>query len=211
MSVTGLVGTRAEANRERVLAVAAGLTAQKGLGEVTVRRVAGAAGLATGSLRYVFASQHDLFAALADRVRSARQSRLDQVSGDVAAQARASIEALAPLDAQRREEVLVHLALVVAVDGPGPFAVAVQRMQDQLDETCATSVTALTLGRRLDRETRIIEGLRLASVLTGLALVPPGPDPATRVRAVIERHLDDLMPDPAARGLRPRPLAGQPG
>jgi AcrR family transcriptional regulator len=114
----GGVGKREELEERRQLVSEAAwrILVRDGLGELSVRNVAAEAGLAPSSLRYVFPTQASVREQAVSLVRDRLTERLRAVptEPDGRARARAMLLELMPLDADRRMEMEVYLALGTA-------------------------------------------------------------------------------------------------
>lgn len=190
--------------REEIAEAAWRVILRDGVGGASVRTVAAEAGLSTGSLRHLFASQAELLV-------FALQLVLDRVTARVAAMSpkhspTATVEAVAaellPLDRPRRAEMEVYLALCTAANTDGalrdPRDAAHRRMRD----ACRWMITHLGAGACLapgaDHE---LEAIRLHAVIDGLAAhliyEAADQDPAWALEALVH-HIRSL------RGAAPR-------
>ena len=170
-----------------------------GLDRASVRNVAREAGLSMGSLRHYFGSQTELLA-FAMRLVTERAGRriraLDLSSAGPRLAVERVLREVLPLDAERRAEAEVWLALTgKALVEPTLHALR-DEADDGLRELCGWSVRTLVesgeAAPRLDVE---LETERLYAVIDGLAVhavVRPELAPAENLTAVLARHLDGL-------------------
>ncbi|MEV0623412.1 TetR/AcrR family transcriptional regulator [Nonomuraea sp. NPDC050404] len=186
-----------EQRRQELAEAAWRVIMRDGVGHVSVRAVAAEAGVSAGSLRHVFRSQGELLV-------FALQLVLTRVRARVAAlpphpTIRQTVEAVArellPLDAGRRAEMEVWLALFSAANAEESLRAPREEARQALRDTCRWMVSLLdngvdlSPGRDLELEVR-----RLHAVIDGLALhlvyEPPG-DTGWAAR-VLTAHLDSL-------------------
>jgi AcrR family transcriptional regulator len=114
-----------DARRAAVCAAAASLIADGGIAEATLRAVAKAAGMTTGSIVPYFADKQALLVATFEHsLRSRRTLRVIPASADEALLA--SLEGALPLDNSRRRHWLVTVAFTAVAAGDTHMA-AVQR------------------------------------------------------------------------------------
>ena len=170
-----------------------------GLDRASVRNVAREAGLSMGSLRHYSGSQTELLAFAMRLVTERARHRIQALDlscvGPRRAIERVLLEVL-PLDAERRAEAEVWLALTgKALVDPTLHALR-DEADDGLRELCGWSVRVLVEsgeavpGLDVDLETE-----RLHAVIDGLAVhavVRPERATAENLTAVLARHLDGL-------------------
>jgi AcrR family transcriptional regulator len=195
------------AARRRELADAAcRVIARNGLGGTTLANVAEEAGWSIGSIRHYFPNKDELVASalwrvgerLDDRIR--RRTAGGMTMGDL----RTAATELLPLDAERREGALVHLAFLaqaaVAPELADASEGAAQRLQEPLAARIAYLVQAGELPADLDAEH---EAARLRVLLDGLRVqlvTTPRGTPVTWALAVLDDHLTALAASPARQG-----------
>lgn len=170
----------------------------QGISAVSIRTVAAQAGISTGSLRHVLPSKSDLLVASIKRVehraRARVQRHLDEP--DPRRRALAVLCELLPLDAERRAELEVTIALVA--EAPGDRRI--RRVRDENYEVvldaCRRTIDRLRLAGLtapgLDTEQAAIT---LHALIDGLAvhlLVNPAPAFRHRALRVVEAFIDDL-------------------
>lgn len=170
-----------------------------GLDRASVRNVAREAGLSMGSLRHYFGSQTELLAfamrLVPERVRG-RVEALDLSSRGPRQAIEQVLSEVLPLDAERRAEAEVWLALT----GRALVDPTLRELRDEgydlLRELCVGAVRALVdSGDATPGLDVNLEAERLYAVVDGLALhavVRPERAPAGQVAAVLARHLDGL-------------------
>ena len=170
-----------------------------GLDHASVRNVAREAGLSMGSLRHYFGSQTELLAFAMRLVTQRARGRMEALDLSSCGPRRAvemMLSEVLPLDAERRAEAEVWLALTgKALVDPTLHALR-DEAYDGLRELCERSIRALADGGEaapgLDVD---LETERLYAVLDGLAVhtvIRPQRAPAETVTAVLVRHLDGL-------------------
>lgn len=170
-----------------------------GLDRASVRNVAREAGLSMGSLRHYFGSQTELLA-FAMRLVTERARRRIQALDLSSVGPRRAVELVLlevlPLDAARRAEAEVWLALTgKALVEPTLHALR-DEADDGLRELCGWSVRALVESGEAAPGLDIgLETERLYAVIDGLAVhavVRPERATAEDLTAVLARHLDGL-------------------
>lgn len=167
-----------------------------GYAAVSVRTVAAETGMSTGALRHYFGSQDELIAfamrSLMERAR-ARVAAAGEDATGLDGLVRV-LEEVLPLDAQRRAESEVWLALVAASRTEPtlrPLADEAHRSLRGLCDSVVRVVAQLSVGD-LDLE---VETDRLHGLVDGLAVhgtLYPRMMPRARIRAAIRRHVTDL-------------------
>lgn len=108
--------TSTEARREEIADAVLQVIRRDGIGAASVRTVADEAGLSTGSLRHFFGTQSELLLFAMELVTRRVHERIPAIefTGDLRADARLLAEQFVPLDADRRGEMDVWQAFVVA-------------------------------------------------------------------------------------------------
>jgi AcrR family transcriptional regulator len=195
--------------RQRELAEATWRVIQRdGVSGVSVRDVAAEAGLAVGSLRHVFSTKAGLLAYSMELVhrRAADRMRAHQSIPDPLELVRRTLAELLPLDATRRAEMEVNIALIAESPTDPRLKQLALAAQNGIRDACIALLTMLRQADRLhsdrdvDREAR-----RLHSLVDGLAMhliVDPdlSEDYAT---AALDDHLGQLSaPSAAGSGAR---------
>lgn len=173
----------------------------EGISGVSIRTVAAEARLSTGSLRHVFPSKTELLVHAMQLVdqRAWERIRRHLDEPDPRTLVIAVIKELLPLDAERRAEMQVNIALIA--EAPGSEAIT--RVRDEtyelIRDACRRMITRLReaglapQGSDIETSTTSLHGL-----IDGLAMhLLTNPDPAFAQQALqaIELHLDALKPN----------------
>lgn len=170
-----------------------------GISGVSIRTVAAEAGISTGSLRHVLPRKTDLLVHamhLVDQHARARIRRhLDEP--DPRTRVLAILKELLPLDAERRAEMEVNIALVAEAPGNQELRRARDEAYDALREGCRRMITGVHQagltdpGLNIEAATTTLHGL-----IDGLAMhMLINPDPAFTQHALlqVEDHIDQLL------------------
>ncbi len=171
----------------------------QGISGVSIRTVAAEAGISTGSVRHVFPSKTDLLVHATElvgrRARARIQRHLDEP--DPRRLVLSVVEELLPLDAQRRAEMEVTVALVAEAPGNDRVRQVRDASYEAVREVCRRLVT------RLHRDGLTAPALDVEAAATALHAVVDGlalhllvdPDPGFRQQAlgVIEAAVDGLL------------------
>src|SRR6202044_2117091 len=162
------------AARRRELADAAcRVIARNGLEATTLADVAEESGWSIGSIRHYFPNKDELIASALWRVGERVDDRIRHrtAGGMTLNELRIAATELLPLDAERREDSLVHLAFIAQAAVVPALADAAegaaQRLQEPLAARIAYAVKAGELPAHLDAER---EAARLRVLLDGLRL-----------------------------------------
>lgn len=171
---------------------------REGMGGVTVRAVAAEAGVSAGMVQHYFRTQDELieFAMyqalqqMAERVRQVDLSEPDLES------AMAALEAVLPLDEQRRAEAQVWLAMLSRRHARPSLGQQGTMVDDALREGIRVGLEGLVRAGLVDDGRDLeVEVVRLHALIDGLSVHglgdPPwlGPD---EIRATLLAHLRDL-------------------
>ncbi len=171
---------------------------REGMGGVTVRAVAAEAGVSAGMVQHYFRTQDELieFAMyqalqqMAERVRQVDLSEPDLES------AMAALEAVLPLDEQRRAEAQVWLAMLSRRHARPSLGQQGTMVDDALREGIRVGLEGLVRAGLVDDGRDLeVEVVRLHALIDGLSVHglgdPPwlGPD---EIRAALLAHLRDL-------------------
>lgn len=194
------------ATRRRELADAAcRVIANSGLNATTLAQVAEESGWSIGSIRHYFAGKDELVAAALWRVGERVDERIRSRVGDrmgVTELRTAALELL-PLDAERREEALVHLAFMAQAAVVPSLADAsedaARLLQEPLAARFAHAARTGELATDLDAEN---EAARLRVLLDGLAIqlvTSPRRTSKKWAQTLLDEHLASLKPTPARR------------
>ncbi|MFF5012280.1 TetR/AcrR family transcriptional regulator [Streptomyces sp. NPDC001165] len=175
------------------------IAATRGLDHVSVREVAGAAGVSIGAVQHYFATKDEMlvhaFRQVVERTR-ARVAGLDVRTGPRAALA-AALRELLPLDEARLAECRVYVAFAARA-ATSPVLAAVQR------ETLAAIhaelrqvLSAVPAPRRGPRPDPEVEARLLLGVTNGLvfdAVSAPGTFTLADLETALDTYLDRLFP-----------------
>jgi AcrR family transcriptional regulator len=204
------------ARRRELADAACRVIARNGLAGTTLAHVAEESGWSIGSIRYYFPNKDELVAAALWRVGERLDERIRQhtAGGMTVDDLRTAALELLPLDTDRREEALVHLAFMAQVavvpELAGAAEDAARRLEEPLAARIAYAAQAGELPADLDAEE---EAERLRVLLDGLRLqliTIPRRTPATWALAVLDDHFAALASGPAGP-LDPRDLTRHPG
>lgn len=188
------------ARRRELADAACRVIAGRGLAGTTLAHVSAESGWSIGSIRHYYADKDQLVAAALWRVGERVDERIRRRVGDRMGftELRTAALELLPLDAERREEALVHLAFMAQAAVEPTLADAAEDAARRLHEPLATRVAHLVLAgelaRNLDADQ---EAARLQVLLDGLALqLVTSPRRTSRkwARALVDDHLAALRP-----------------
>lgn len=188
------------ARRRELADAACRVIAGRGLAGTTLAHVSAESGWSIGSIRHYYADKDQLVAAALWRVGERVDERIRRRVGDRMGftELRTAALELLPLDAQRREEALVHLAFMAQAAVEPTLADAAEDAARRLHEPLATRVAHLVrageLAGDLDADR---EAARLQVLLDGLALqLVTSPRRTSRkwARALVDDHLAALRP-----------------
>ena len=186
------------ARRRELADAACRVIARNGLAGTTLAHVADESGWSIGSIRHYFPNKDELIAAALWRVGERVDDRIRRrtAGGMTMNELRIAATELLPLDADRREEALVHLAFLaqVAVEPALADAAegAAQRLQEPLAARIAYAAKAGELPAHVDAEH---EAARLRVLLDGLRLqliTTPRHTTARWALTVLDDHLTAL-------------------
>jgi AcrR family transcriptional regulator len=194
------------ARRRELADAACAVIARNGLGATTLADVAEESGWSIGSIRHYFRDKDELVASALWRVGERVDERIRRrtAGGMTMKDLRSAAVELLPLDAERREDSLVHLAFLaqaaVVPDLADAAEGAAQRLQEPLAARIAHAVQAGELPADLDAEH---EAARLRVLLDGLRLqliTTPRHTPAKWALAVLDNHFATLAAPRAPGG-----------
>lgn len=184
-----------DARRSEIVDAVIRVVHRAGYAGVSVRTVAEESGWSAGAIRHYFSSQHELLAFamadLADRAGRRIDSRgraATDLDGLVAL-----LEEVLPLDATRRAESEIWMALAIAARTEPELSAVWRDVQGRLRglmESCLLVLVEVT-GRDLDIPTEtdrlhaLVDGLALHGTLRPRLSVP-------RARAVLRAHFNQL-------------------
>ena len=167
-----------------------------GFAGASVRTVAAEAGWSTGSIRHYFSSQNELIAFAMQTLTEQVQERIAAVAAEVRDVAGVAdlLEEVLPMDAQRRAEAEVWLALSAAARTDDELRGITEESHRGLRQLCHSSVR-LVVGEGGGGRDLVLETDRLHALVDGLALhgtMHPRLMPRTRIRAALLAHLAEL-------------------
>ena len=186
------------ARRRELADAACRAIASNGLAGTTLADVADESGWSIGSIRYYFPNKDELVASALWRVGERVDDRIRRgtAGGMTMGDLRLAALELLPLDDNRREEALVHLAFLAQAAVTPELADAsegaAQRLQEPLAARISHLVQAGELPARLDAED---EAARLRVLLDGLRLqlvTTPKQTPVAWVLQLLDDHLTAL-------------------
>ncbi len=189
-----------EQRREEIADAVLRVIRRDGVGAASVRTVADEAGMSTGSLRHFFGTQSELLLFAMELVTRRVYDRIAGIefTGDVRTDVRVLTEQFVPLDADRRGEMDVWQAFVVAARTDPTLAEVRDRTDREMYDGFLRSTTALQDAGLLARGTSAeVEAMRLHALVDGLAahgVNHPRRMSADRIRAVLDAHFGSLLP-----------------
>lgn len=147
-----------------------GIIRERGIGAVSVRSVADAAGVAVGSLRHVFPTRTELLSFSAELMvhRATERILAAPRSGDPARDAVALLSHLLPLEPDSRAELEVNIALIA--EAPATPELIPIRDQAALAIFGLCSRLVAALAPQLSESQVELEARRLHALVDGLAL-----------------------------------------
>jgi AcrR family transcriptional regulator len=186
------------ARRRELADAACRVIARNGFAGITLAHVAEESGWSIGSIRYYFPNKDELVASALWRVGERVDDRIRRgtAGGMTMSDLRLAAVELLPLDDNRREEALVHLAFLAQAAVTPELADAsegaAQRLQEPLAARIGHLVQAGELPAHLDAED---EAARLRVLLDGLRLqlvTTPKQTPVTWALRLLDDHLTAL-------------------
>lgn len=171
-----------------------------GVGAASVRTVADEAGMSTGSLRHFFGTQSELLLFAMELVTRRVYDRIADIefTGDMRTDVRVLTEQFVPLDDDRRGEMDVWQAFVVAAHTDPALAEVRDRTDREMYDGFLRSTTALQDAGLLARGASAeVEAMRLHALVDGLAahaVNHPSRMSADLIRAVLDAHFASLLP-----------------
>ncbi|RBP67149.1 TetR family transcriptional regulator [Brevibacterium sanguinis] len=181
--------------RRQVIEAAFRLVVAEGVAGMSLRKVAEESGLNIGSVRHYFDGHEDLLAAAAEeagermgrRLAAQPAEALRGLRGDAALDAvQSMVEAVLPVDDERRDEATVVLELIMASRTMPVFQSISQRMGADLAAVLSEAFEELEVAEA------DIAAAQVAATIGGLtidALTPHGSLSAHRIRAVLRAQL----------------------
>lgn len=192
------------ARRRELADAACRVIARNGLAGTTLAHIAEESGWSIGAIRHYFPNKDELVASALWRVGEHVDERIRRRTGGgmTMSDLRIAATELLPLDADRREWSLVHLAFIAQAAVVPALADAAegaaQRLQEPLAERIAHLINEGELPEHLDADH---EAARLRLLLDGLRLqliTTPQHTSATWALAILDDHLTALATEPAA-------------
>lgn len=191
--------TSTEDRREDIADAVLRVIRRDGIGAASVRTVAEEAGLSTGSLRHFFGTQSELLLFAMELVTKRVYDRIagTDFTGDLRVDARRLTEQFVPLDDDRRGEMDVWQAFVVAARTDAALA----EVRDRTDREMYDGFLRMT---RALREAGLfaagvsadVEAMRLHALVDGLAahgVNHPNRVGAAQIHAVLDAHFQELF------------------
>lgn len=184
--------------RQRIFEAVFDVVVESGIGQVTLRAVADAAGLAIGSVRHYFPSRDELIGAASDEIIDRITARIaahrDRLDGNVdrLAIAEDMLCELLPLTQRTSREVLVWLEIVTSGRTDPVLSASADRLFTGTRSLAAVIVMHAELASKAESA---LETERLAAMIDGLALrasLHPDQLPPAVARSVVRRHLQQL-------------------
>lgn len=167
-----------------------------GFASASVRTVAAEAGWSTGSIRHYFSSQNELIAFAMQTLTEQVRERVAAVAAEVRDVAGVAdlLEEVLPMDAQRRAETEVWLAMSAAARTDDDLRAITEESHRGLRQLCDSSVR-FVVGDNGPGRDLVLEADRLHALVDGLALhgaMHPRLMPRTRIRDALLAHLAEL-------------------
>ena len=170
----------------------------EGISGVSIRTVAAEAGISTGSIRHVFPSKTELLVHATELVGRRARVRIQRhlAEPEPRALVLSVVEELLPLDAERRLEMEVTVALIAEAPGNARVREVLDESYEVVREVCRRLVTRLRRagltapGVDVESATTVLHGL-----VDGLAihlLINPDPDFRRQALRMIEASIDGL-------------------
>ncbi|WP_420881789.1 TetR/AcrR family transcriptional regulator [Rhodococcus sp. (in: high G+C Gram-positive bacteria)] len=191
--------TSTETRREEIADAVLRVIRRDGIGAASVRSIADEAGLSTGSLRHFFGTQSELLLFAMELVTKRVYERIAAIgfTGDLRADARLLVEQFVPLDDDRRGEMDVWQAFVVAARTEPALAEVRDRTDREMYEGFLRMVEPLTdAGLLVPGASAEVEAMRLHALVDGLAahgVNHPRRMNAARIHAVLDAHFGTLF------------------
>src|SRR5215472_10202941 len=184
--------------RTQLTEVLLGITATRGLDQVSVREVAAAAGVSIGTVQHYFATKDEMlvfaFRQVVERTR-ARVAGIDAGAGPRRALG-AALRELLPLDQERLAECRVYLAFAARAATAPALAAVQQETLSAIHADLQQALSAATQDRAPGLDAAL-EARLLLAVADGLmfdAVSAPGTVTPAELEAALDAHLDRLLP-----------------
>jgi AcrR family transcriptional regulator len=188
-------GVRDPAARERIVDVAAAVVAKQGVPGATVRGIAAEAGVSTGFITHYFEGKQELMVEVLRRTnaRAARRVRRAASKGSGLAGLRAAVEAVLPLDAGRRREWQVWVAMWAHASPDDALGAGYREGWKGLRAIFAELLERARAEGDLRRGIDVpYEAERLVTMVAGIGLLA-GVETAARVRSAATRMLSEQL------------------
>lgn len=170
----------------------------QGISHVSIRTVAAEAGISTGSLRHVFPSKAELLTYAMELANERAWARITPHLGnpDVRAGVLAVIKELLPLDAERRREMEINLALIAEAPDSEDIRIIRDENYQAIREGIGNLVGSLHRAGLIDPDLDLeVATTTLYALIDGLAMhllvSPDSAFPQTAVN-IIESYIDSL-------------------
>jgi AcrR family transcriptional regulator len=177
------------------------VVAQRGLDAVSVRAVAGEAGVSIGAVQYHFATKDELLLAAYRRAIDQVTARARTISRDSAGPAeyvRALLRDLLPLDARRETELRVAVAFTARSVYSAPLTELYTTGYRALTNAIAAALeSAFAQGHAasgVDPRREAIQAVAIADGLAWHLLCAPDAVSPDDALAALDAHLDRLLP-----------------
>lgn len=170
----------------------------EGISAVSIRAVAAEAAISTGSLRHVFPSKTDLLVHAMQLVGQRAWERIQShfTESDPRTLVLSVIHELLPLDAERRAEMEVNIALIAEAPGNDQIRQARDDTYQVLRETCRRLISHLRQSEFTGSSTELEEdATALHGLIDGLAthlLINNDPAFEQQTLRIIETTIDHL-------------------
>lgn len=189
----------ADERRHQVVEAVFRLVVAEGIDGLSLRKVVVEAGLNIGSVRHYFNGHEDLLSAAAERAGDRMGDRLVPhppealrgLSDEQALDAlQTVVEAVLPVDAERRSEAIVLLEFILASRTRPVFRPLAERMAADLHDVMVAALGALDVA---DASTKAAQLTALIGGLTIDTVTPHGSMTVERLRATLRAQLRLLL------------------
>jgi AcrR family transcriptional regulator len=180
---------------ELIVEAAARVVAAEGVHGATVRAIAAEAGVSTGYLTHYFEDKHQLMVRLLRRTneQAARRVLAAAAGGSSIERLRAAVDAVLPLDATRRREWQVWVAVWGVASPADQLGKGFRAGWDGLRGIFADLLEQARVEGSLRREIEVsYEAERLVTMLAGIGLLA-GVESRQRVREAAARMVDQQL------------------
>lgn len=186
-----------EKRRSEIVDALSRIILRDGLAAASVRTVAVESGWSAGAIRHYFGTQSELIAVAAETIIERTTERVAALAAQIETldDLIGILEECLPLDAQRRADSEVWLALVSRSQTDESLRPLTEEAHRRLRKMCSDIVGLIADERPGPGIDRRRESDRLHALLDGLALhgtLYPRQMPATRMRAAVRAHVEAL-------------------